>query len=153
MKDIAPDEREDPTFFRTHGERVGRDGCRVPLPWTEWGTNFGWGAGAKPFLPMPERWGQYSVAKEEAEESSFLKFYRKAISIRKELRVEAGEAFSWITKDGLVLHFARGDYRVVINFGQEPVDLPEGKVLIRTDSVSDSKDQLGQDHAVWVKSA
>ena len=25
--------REDPTYFRTKGERVGRDGCRVPLPW------------------------------------------------------------------------------------------------------------------------
>ncbi|MDA8927429.1 glycoside hydrolase family 13 protein, partial [Aquiluna sp.] len=25
--------REDPTFFRTNGERVGRDGCRVPIPW------------------------------------------------------------------------------------------------------------------------
>jgi len=25
--------RQDPTFFRTKGERVGRDGCRVPLPW------------------------------------------------------------------------------------------------------------------------
>ena len=25
--------RQDPTFARTGGARVGRDGCRVPLPW------------------------------------------------------------------------------------------------------------------------
>ena len=25
--------REDPTWFRTNGERYGRDGCRVPIPW------------------------------------------------------------------------------------------------------------------------
>ncbi|GAC1495930.1 MAG: hypothetical protein NVS2B15_18160 [Pseudarthrobacter sp.] len=29
-----PDEaRQDPTFFRTTGVEVGRDGCRVPFPW------------------------------------------------------------------------------------------------------------------------
>lgn len=30
---LEPEFRQDPTFFRTNGERVGRDGCRVPLPW------------------------------------------------------------------------------------------------------------------------
>ena len=30
-----PDElREDPTFHRTEGAQKGRDGCRVPLPWS-----------------------------------------------------------------------------------------------------------------------
>ena len=31
--DIPDEMRQDPTFFRTGGERYGRDGCRVPLPW------------------------------------------------------------------------------------------------------------------------
>lgn len=31
--DIAEDMRADPIFFRTAGEQLGRDGCRVPLPW------------------------------------------------------------------------------------------------------------------------
>ena len=30
-----PDElRQDPTFGRTEGAEKGRDGCRVPLPWS-----------------------------------------------------------------------------------------------------------------------
>ena len=27
-------QRQDPTFFRNKGVEIGRDGCRVPLPWT-----------------------------------------------------------------------------------------------------------------------
>ena len=27
-------QRQDPTFFRSPGVEIGRDGCRVPLPWT-----------------------------------------------------------------------------------------------------------------------
>ena len=32
--DLPDEVRQDPTFFRTNGERKGRDGCRIPLPWT-----------------------------------------------------------------------------------------------------------------------
>src|SRR6218665_1533004 len=35
--------RQDPTWFRTHGERYGRDGCRVPLPWESEGPSYGFG--------------------------------------------------------------------------------------------------------------
>ncbi|MCU1522963.1 MAG: alpha-amylase, partial [Arthrobacter sp.] len=31
--EIPDSERQDPTFFRNKGVEVGRDGCRVPLPW------------------------------------------------------------------------------------------------------------------------
>ena len=31
-------DRQDPTFFRSPGIDVGRDGCRVPLPWTATGA-------------------------------------------------------------------------------------------------------------------
>ena len=30
--DLPDDARQDPTWFRTNGERYGRDGCRVPIP-------------------------------------------------------------------------------------------------------------------------
>ena len=34
--------REDPLFIRTKGKELGRDGCRVPIPWTtDPTTNFG----------------------------------------------------------------------------------------------------------------
>jgi alpha-glucosidase len=32
--DLADELRQDPIFARTGGRRAGRDGCRVPIPWT-----------------------------------------------------------------------------------------------------------------------
>ena len=41
-----PDElRQDPIFFRTNGERLGRDGCRVPIPWENGPPGFGFTTG------------------------------------------------------------------------------------------------------------
>lgn len=42
--DIPACARQDPTFFRSEGREVGRDGCRVPLPWTASEKNFGFSA-------------------------------------------------------------------------------------------------------------
>ena len=40
--DIPDDRREDPVFHLTNGEGLGRDGCRIPLPWTtDPATSFG----------------------------------------------------------------------------------------------------------------
>jgi glycosidase len=37
VTDIADDQKQDPAFFRDRGSNPGRDGCRVPLPWTSHG--------------------------------------------------------------------------------------------------------------------
>ena len=49
MPDAA---RQDPTFHRTAGSELGRDGARVPLPWAPVGDGLGFGP--DPWLPQPE---------------------------------------------------------------------------------------------------
>ena len=44
--DLPADVLQDPTFFRSKGVEKGRDGCRVPLPWTD-GGSFGFGGAAR----------------------------------------------------------------------------------------------------------
>ena len=80
-----PDEaRQDPTFRRSGGTAPGRDGCRVPLPWSAAGSSFGFSTGgrdgghAAPWLPQPGYWGQYSVASQIGDPGSFLTLYRSA---------------------------------------------------------------------------
>ncbi len=51
--DIPDADRQDPAFFRNPGIDVGRDGCRVPIPWTRQGSSFGFGEGGS-HLPQPE---------------------------------------------------------------------------------------------------
>ncbi|MET1019839.1 MAG: glycoside hydrolase family 13 protein, partial [Microterricola sp.] len=56
-----PDEvRQDPTWFRTNGERYGRDGCRVPIPWETGGPSYGFGPTTASWLPQPAVWAQFA---------------------------------------------------------------------------------------------
>ena len=73
--DVPDEAREDPIFHRTGGERKGRDGCRVPLPWTTEPPTFGFTDG-EPWLPMPEDWGLLSVEEQERDPDSTLSLFR-----------------------------------------------------------------------------
>jgi alpha-glucosidase len=65
--EIPDSQRQDPAFFRNKGVEIGRDGCRVPLPWTASGTSFGFGTGGA-HLPQPEWFASYSVEAQELQE-------------------------------------------------------------------------------------
>jgi len=86
--DIPAAARQDPTFRRTGGKVRGRDGCRVPLPWSSGGDSFGFSrtisgsSPAPPWLPQPADWGAYSVATERADPDSFLRLYLSALRLR-----------------------------------------------------------------------
>ncbi len=63
--DLPDEARQDPIFARTGGLEIGRDGCRVPLPWTDdAGTSFGFSprGTADPWLPQPKEWARWNVA-------------------------------------------------------------------------------------------
>ena len=64
--ELRDDERQDPIFARTNGERLGRDGCRVPLPWTDEGRGLGFTTGV-PWLPIPEEWAGLSVERQQGD--------------------------------------------------------------------------------------
>lgn len=123
VAEIAPDQRQDPSFFRgADFDGLGRDGCRVPLPWTASGPSFGFGAGES-HLPQPTWFGEYAVDVEEADASSTLSLYREALRLRR--RLQTDESLEWIeTGRADVLRFARPNgWQIVTNFGSEPFDL------------------------------
>ncbi|MDO4916213.1 MAG: glycoside hydrolase family 13 protein [Rothia sp. (in: high G+C Gram-positive bacteria)] len=144
---IPADQRQDPTFFRSPGVNVGRDGCRVPLPWKKSGQSLGFGpAGAH--LPQPEWFSQYSVEAEEADSTSTLNLYRAALKARRQL--QTSEELEWIeTGSENVLAFARPNGWVcVTNFGTNAVALPvevEGDELVLSSakSAADSGEERG----------
>ncbi|NED90162.1 alpha-glucosidase, partial [Streptomyces sp. SID11233] len=59
--DIPLDRVEDPMYFRSEGVDPGRDGCRVPLPWTADAPYSGFGSTTEPWLPQPEGWSAYAA--------------------------------------------------------------------------------------------
>ena len=83
--DVPDEARQDPIFHRTAGARKGRDGCRVPLPWTTEPPTFGFTDG-EPWLPMPEDWGLLSVEEQERDPDSTLSLFRSALRLRPRAR-------------------------------------------------------------------
>ena len=98
---------------------IGRDGCRVPLPWAAEGASFGFGDGGA-HLPQPAWFGRYAVAAQDGAEGSTLEFYRQALKLRREL--QTSEELEWLeTGNADVLHFRRpGGWQSVTNFGMRP---------------------------------
>jgi alpha-glucosidase len=129
VAEIPDAERQDPTFFRNKGVEIGRDGCRVPLPWAPEGTSFGFGDGGA-HLPQPAWFGRYAVAAQDGVEGSTLELYRAALKLRREL--QTSEEMEWQESGSAdVLHFSRpGGWQTVTNFGDTPVELPAGEVLV-----------------------
>jgi alpha-glucosidase len=129
VADIPAELIQDPAFSRSGGAEKGRDGCRVPLPWTADGPSFGFGAGAA-HLPQPAWFGQLSVQAQEHDPASTLTMYRQALAWRR--RLQAAESLEWMPgAGGQVLHFARPDgWQSVTNFGPGAVPLPQGTVVV-----------------------
>lgn len=149
---MDPSERQDPTFFRTKGEEIGRDGCRVPLPWTTSSPSYGFSpktASAKPHLPMPDWFKDYAVEILDKDDNSTLRMYQKALEQRKLL--QTAEKLEWLNegvKD--VLHFQRpGGWEVIMNMSDEDVELPKGEVIITSGPLDGGK--VPKDTTVWLK--
>jgi alpha-glucosidase len=150
---LAPEYRQDPTFFRTNGERVGRDGCRVPLPWESGaGAANGFNSTGKSWLPQPEIYADYSRDQQEGVKGSTLELYKHALKLRKKLRIGEG-SFEWV-KEFVTDHslgFRNGEILVVHNFGHEPIELPAGEIIASSLEGMSEGHVLVADQTVWLK--
>ncbi len=132
VPDIPEDRLQDPIARRMREQEKGRDGCRVPLPWTASGTSFGFGpdGGAEPHLPQPADWGGHAVEVEEADAASTLRLYRDGLRLRRRFWGAANaEPLEWVRRDEHVLAFARGRVQCWTAFDAD-VELPDGEVLL-----------------------
>ena len=135
VAEITPEQRQDPAFFRGgEFDGLGRDGCRVPLPWSASGASFGFGADGA-HLPQPAWFAEYAVDVEAADPASTLSLYREALRLRHEL--QADETLEWLETGRVdVLRFARPNgWQIVTTFGAEPFDLGEDAARVALSSL------------------
>ncbi|HEX6658533.1 MAG TPA: glycoside hydrolase family 13 protein [Ilumatobacter sp.] len=146
--DLPPEVLDDPTWENSGHKVKGRDGCRVPIPWTSSGPSFGFGDG-KPWLPQPPRYGELSAEAQTGVPGSTLEMYREAIQLRREL-LTADEDLEWVdTGDKHVLTFRRGSGLLcIVNFGAKPVAVPAGRVLLASQPKIEG--ELPGDTSAWV---
>lgn len=82
--------RQDPAFFRTNGTELGRDGCRVPLPWEAGKPGLGFSPTGGTWLPQPADWERFTVTREETDPDSGLHFFRRLLARRRALGLGIG---------------------------------------------------------------
>ncbi|MFN8081348.1 MAG: glycoside hydrolase family 13 protein [Kineosporiaceae bacterium] len=113
VDDLPAELRQDPVWLRSNGAERGRDGCRVPLPWTPDGPSLGFGT-APGWLPQPAEWAGpdgLSAQVQQADPASMLTFYRTALRLRRDLvttghlgagspTASGGRALTWVETAG-----------------------------------------------------
>ncbi|MCW2581614.1 MAG: alpha-glucosidase [Klenkia sp.] len=148
VTDLPEDVLQDPTWVRSGHTVRGRDGCRVPLPWSGDAPPYGNGSG-EPWLPQPASWAGLTVAAQDGDPASTLTLYRTALALRRSLADLVGEDLAWDDTDPQVLSFRRGSgFRCVVNLGADPVPV-DGEVLLASGPLAAG--QLPPDTAVWVR--
>ncbi|MET0578201.1 MAG: alpha-amylase family glycosyl hydrolase [Ilumatobacteraceae bacterium] len=143
-----PDElRQDPTFARTRGEVKGRDGCRVPIPWSGDEPPFGFGPGGTPWLPQPAEWAALTVAREEQDATSMLSLYRDALALRRDHPALGDGDMTWLdVGPGAIAFHRQPGFACVVNIGDRPLVVHDE--LLRTSDVLVSSAPLGEDRTI-----
>ena len=136
--DLPDGARQDPIFFRSGGKRIGRDGCRVPLPWTRARPD------AEPWLPQPDGWGGLSAEAQEADAGSTLELTRAALA----RRPRDGE-LRWLDAPDGALLFERGEMICAVNVSAPAFGLPAGELALASEP--DVTTTLPPDTAAWIR--
>ena len=151
VEDLPEDVLQDPTWHRSGHTVRGRDGCRVPLPWSGDAPPFGFTSdGVRPWLPQPAHWRDRTVAAQSAAPGSMLHLYRTALAMRRDHKALGDGDLSWLDSPADVLAFRRDPGLLcAVNLGDTPWPLPEHEeVLIASGPVRGGV--LAPDTAVWL---
>ncbi|HWI30929.1 MAG TPA: glycoside hydrolase family 13 protein [Microbacterium sp.] len=149
--DLPDAARQDPTWFRTGGERYGRDGCRVPLPWTAEGAAHGFNDTGASWLPQPAEWAAFARDVQQADPRSTLNLYTRLLELRARFSLGAGE-LEWLEGYGPdVVAFRRGALDVVANLGDAAVELGAVGFLIQSEAFDGTA--VPADTTVWFERA
>ena len=158
VTDIPHNRLTDPRWKMSEYKDPGRDGCRVPLPWSSdssgsygFSTNSALSA-QDSWLPQPTWWGKYGADSQEGDPDSSLNIYRKALAIRKSEAGLGDGKLKWVDLGKDVLAFSRaGNFLCLVNFG-DPIKVPKGAEVLHSSSPLDGK-KIPTDTTVWLRTS
>jgi alpha-glucosidase len=139
---------QDPVWERSGHTNRGRDGCRVPMPWSGTAPPFGFSDNPDTWLPMPPDWARLTADKQLSEADSTLQLYRRACQLRRSRTELTGKKVDWLDSPPGTLAFRRGGLVCVLNAGEHPVALPEGQLIATSALAADGV--LPPNAAAWL---
>lgn len=152
VEDLPTEVLQDPTWERSGHTVRGRDGCRVPIPWSGDQSPFGFSPdpAVEPWLPMPTHWSEWSVAAQVGVQGSHLELYRTALAERRRNPALGDGTLTWDDSADEVISFTRDPgFRCIVNFADEPVAIPgDAEVLVHSGDAGSGV--VARDEAVWL---
>ena len=126
VEDIPPEALQDPMYFRSDGVNPGRDGCRVPLPWSGDEPPYGFSPPAarrRPWLAQPAGWGALTIAAECGSGVDAHASTAPDCASAGRRPNSATGPLVWLAERRLRCSPSpvRDSFRCVVNFGAEPV--------------------------------
>ncbi len=149
VEDLPEYALQDPIWERSGHTIRGRDGCRVPLPWSGADPPFGFNSqGTVAWLPQPAAWRSSTAEAEMTDPASMLNLYRSALAIRRRLPGFRAATLEWLPSPPGTLRFRRGDVvECAVNVSAEALPLPAAREMLLS-TVPDTGD-LPANSAAW----
>lgn len=151
--DLPDAARQDPIWLRSQGAELGRDGCRVPLPWDAAAPTLGFSptdAHSAPWLPQPAWFADYAARTQEGSPGSTLSLFRRAVAAKR--GVFTGTDVTWLATGPQLLAFRRGDAICAVNFGDTDLPLPRewaGEPVLESENTGGAS-TIPANSAVWL---
>jgi alpha-glucosidase len=147
--ELPDDALRDPSWERSGHTMRGRDGERVPLPWSGDRPPYRFTTAATTWLPMPDDWAGVGACDQASEPRSTLSLYRAALELRRATFAAASPDIEWLDRPDELLGYRRAGVTVLLNAGDEAVALPPGEVLLSSSALVDGT--LPANTAVWLR--
>jgi alpha-glucosidase len=128
MVDVAipPERIQDLWERRVPGLGLGRDPVRTPMQWD--GSAYTGFSNREPWLPLPERFAERTVALQSGQHDSMLSLYRRLLRLRRDEMALSVGAFELVSHEQNVLIFRRHhkgrSLVIALNFDGEDKELP-----------------------------
>ena len=153
VEDIPDDALQDPAWLRSGHTDRGRDGCRVPIPWTSSPPTFGFGPepGASPWLPQPAWFAEHAASVQEGVDGSMLELYRTAVGLRRSEAALGDGEMAWLdVADGALAFTREPDFACIVNVSAAAVSVPDRWTVVLTSAPLDGA-SITADTAVWLR--
>jgi alpha-glucosidase len=154
VENLPDDALQDPGWAQSGHTDRGRDGCRVPIPWSGEQPPFGFSppdAKSPPWLPQPDSWRRLTVAAQAGVEGSMLELYRRALRLRHSEPALGDGTLEWLDAPAGALAFAREPgFACIVNVSADPVQPPAGAGILLASGPLVRDGRVPSDTAIWL---